>query len=182
MQSPCRTPRRISIGTRSPSIVTLRHSLSLNSVPNCVCFNRVEGFFVINESDENWNPMIDRRVVLSKSCLFWRLRVVQDYGDQPLGCFADPQASIEHCGQRAEKGLLPELHAIFGFRLGLSLDVHAGGVEVFVEVLRNDFVFPVVYALLPDKSQVTYNRMLAMIKAEYPRFQTAQLTRSREYN
>ncbi|KAK0411428.1 hypothetical protein QR680_005649 [Steinernema hermaphroditum] len=128
MQSPCRTPRRISIGTRSPSIVTLRHSLSLNSVPNCVCFNRVEGFFVINESDENWNPMIDRRVVLSKSCLFWRLRVVQDYGE----------------GRRKDF-----------FR-------------------RNDFVFPVVYALLPDKSQVTYNRMLAMIKAEYPRFQTAQ--------
>ncbi|KAK0415791.1 hypothetical protein QR680_012120 [Steinernema hermaphroditum] len=119
----------------------------------------VEGFFVINESDENWNPMIDRRVVLSKSCLFWCLRVVQDYGEQGdravvldkkrislleqqhrrrvsqlRGCFADPQASIEHCCQRAEKGLLP----VFIFRRASSTSASRNSMQSSIAALLQE--------------------------------------------
>ncbi|KAK0401797.1 hypothetical protein QR680_015977 [Steinernema hermaphroditum] len=75
-------------------------------------------------------------------------------------------------GERTSSGLhLPqsffnfgfqELHAIFGFRLGLSLYVHAGGVEVFVEVLSHRALD------LPQALRVLYRffNQLAVISAK----------------
>lgn len=49
--------------------------------------------------------------------------------------------------------------------------------QVFVIMAeRNGFVFPILYALLPNKRQETYNRMIQLIRDSWPNFDPAAIS------